>query len=68
MTADDRDKTIRLLTLILAGVWAVSLVVRIYRPDFTLGPALDSAVITVVGYWFSKEGLKGAPEKKAAAA
>lgn len=57
MAEADNTRTLRLLTLILSAVWAMTLVVRIYKPDWPIGPAADSLMVTAVGFWFSKEGL-----------
>jgi hypothetical protein len=47
-----------LLTAIVAALWGLSFVVRIYRPDFTLGASFDAITTTVMGYYFTQQ--KGA--------
>jgi hypothetical protein len=44
-----------LLTAIVAALWALSFVVRIYRPDFTLGASFDAITTTVCGYYFTQQ-------------
>ncbi len=44
-----------LLTAIVAALWALSFVVRIYRPDFTLGASFDAITTTVMGYYFTQQ-------------
>jgi hypothetical protein len=44
-----------LLTAIVAALWGLSFVVRIYRPDFTLGASFDAITTTVMGYYFTQQ-------------
>ena len=49
------DRTVTWLTVIIIGVWIFSIMVRLYRPDFVVGPALDAAVLLAAGFHFSKQ-------------
>ncbi len=44
-----------LLTVIVAALWGLSFVVRIYKPEFTMGAAFDGVTTTVMGYWFTTQ-------------
>lgn len=44
-----------LLTAIVAALWGLSFVVRIYRPDFTLGASFDAVTTTVMGHYFTTQ-------------
>lgn len=53
------DRTVTWLTVIIIGIWVFSIMVRLYRPEFVVGPALDASVLLAAGYWFSKQANKG---------
>jgi hypothetical protein len=40
--------------LVAAG-WGLSWVVRIYKPEFTLGASFDAVTSTVMGYYFTQQ-------------
>jgi hypothetical protein len=44
-----------LLTVLVAALWGLSFVVRIYKPEFTMGAAFDGVTTTVMGYWFTTQ-------------
>jgi hypothetical protein len=44
-----------LLTAIVAALWGLSFVVRIYKPEFTLGASFDAITTTVMGYYFTQQ-------------
>lgn len=48
-----------LLTAIVAAGWGVSFLVRIWKPEYTLGAAFDSVSSTVMGYWFTTSKPEG---------
>jgi hypothetical protein len=56
---DIKDKLLAspktLLTALVAALWGLSFVVRIWKPEFTLGAAFDSTTTTVMGYWFTQQ-------------
>ena len=49
-----------LLTAVVVVGWAASFVVRLWKPEFTLGAAFDATTTTTVGYWFSTQKQDGA--------
>lgn len=63
MTSEDRDRTLRILTLVLTAIWTGTLVVRLHKPEWAIGTAVDALMVTVCGYWFSREGLKKDKDK-----
>jgi hypothetical protein len=44
-----------LLTATVAALWALSFVVRIHKPEFTLGASFDAITTTVMGYYFTQQ-------------
>jgi hypothetical protein len=44
-----------LLTATVAALWGLSFVVRIYKPEFTLGASFDGITTTVMGYYFTQQ-------------
>jgi hypothetical protein len=47
-----------LLTALVAAGWGLSWVVRIYKPEFTLGASFDAVTSTVMGYYFTQQQPK----------
>ncbi len=41
------------LTITVSIAWVASLIARMLSPSFAVGPAVDSAMLLVLGYWFS---------------
>ena len=44
-----------LLTALVAAGWGLSFVVRIYKPEFTLGASFDAITTTVMGHYFATQ-------------
>jgi hypothetical protein len=51
-----------LLTALVAGGWLMSWVVRIYKPEFTLGASFDAVTTTVMGHYFVQSKASTPPE------
>ena len=46
------------LTALCAVAWTVGFGIRLFNHDWPLGPTLDGLMVSVVGFWFSKDALK----------
>lgn len=47
------------LTAAVAFGWLMTFIVRIYKPEFSLGATFDAICTTVMGYWFTTNKKDG---------
>ena len=53
-----RVDLISAVTIVVALVWASSYILRVFRPDIVIGPAVDALATVVVGGYFTARASK----------
>jgi len=46
------------LTTVISLGWIASFIVRLSRPDWPPGPAVDAIMLVVVSYWFAAQAMR----------
>lgn len=52
-----RQDVLNILTLVILGVWVITIVVRLWMP-WPEATVADKAMLAATGYWFAVQALK----------